>query len=431
MLSALKTYSNRDVEMHYGRGYGKLYEHYYHPTSGTKNIAKNAAYPVVVMIDDGNGINDPEHHFEGVLQISQKVKERGGQAVLVPETFDRDRQGDVDAVELAYRVGRGTGSIVAPTHAFRYGQECQEIRIYCTAAAILAAVGINTGDPLVAAAVKVFQEQDSISHFSGPFTNQGRVHLKPYAMPPPRTPMCTFSGTSTEAGMHGHFEQFRKHADFPFKDLSNRRIGSRTIDTNTAGSLLHYGGSHDLIFSVARGWTAQFSDLHKAADRSGGHRRRFQTDQFYVQPMIYSKRELFGMPPDYAKRHKNYGGRKYAMGNLVHIATGNSLSGYYQSARQRNLSYIPLQETLLRIYDVLREEDSDDADRFEFSNDGVHMTGDYLYMAAGLTYTSRTGLDPPPMTSSTANKYIGMGAKLVRQMAHLTASGEPTDPSEC
>lgn len=344
-----------------------------------------ARYKHLLILDTPNALSYPEFYFEGAYQLQQRAKKRRIKPVLL-------MLGGAKGLELAYRVGRGCSMPIAPVSQLVEAASAKGLsadRARCAAAAAIAAMAAGkakTEDPLITLANETFKREEKVKHYEGSFAEQGQIHVMKLPRDV-RTVRVMMTGTSTERGWHKSARSAFSGARIKEKwtVIKNDDEGRSFGQSDMPKVRQHFAESpREYLLMFARGYTVNAKQIRG-------------DNQPYLQCQIYDKQ----MPGQ-------AGAESLAIAARTVMQRS---SGYYHNAKSMGLSLIPLHIAIARAHH--QEPDT------ILLRDKEHMSKPFLDMLAVMSVISRTGIKPRRLSA-----HEQIGAEVITQLAHLSASGK-------
>jgi hypothetical protein len=222
-------------------------------------------------------------------------------------------------------------------------------------------------------------------HYSTPF--KGNVEISNLPYPESGDFHIAYDGTSTERGWRDRFVRLLPKNGYTAKELNPRK--GRTFGEAAANVVIE--ANQDFLMAFARSWEIDSKVLSNSMAN--------------IQGQIYSKVE------------PNNGFAFEAEAACNNIDNYWMTMGKYYLASKYNLAYIPLMEGVAIYYDL--------SPSTLFHVDSQHMTDEYLYFLASMTYTSRTGKLSNTTDLSESNKFaVQLGHDLIKKIAFLSDTGD-------
>jgi len=407
----------KNIEVQWKMAQGSLLmESFHHPEYKDKTINDVAGeFDHVVLLDSSSfALKYPEFHFEGIHHISGAIKKVKSTPLLCM-LWNKEASKTEAYAELAYRVGKGTQTSVIPSgyllsEIVKEGVELSpEIVSYSAALSIYAQINekeiknVTTqmaglerlANTIGKTALKISTEHKKITHYKNSCATTGLVRMKPFDMPKTESFQFIKTGTSTEKGWERHITKLLKTLKLSPKvtglrnDDKARRFASS--DLEKAQPFFEKSPNKYLIL-FARNFGISADEIR--AD-----------NQRYLQCQIYDKAEPISK-------------KLYTLKDVTAmVAHDRMVLSKYNLAIKYNLSMIPLHIAVARVYNQKPD--------MLFSKDRTHMMPPFLYMLAGMSYTSRTGekcstegLDPDTVLA------MNIGYETITQLANLSATGD-------
>lgn len=368
----------------------------------------------VVMLDPPPfAVGYPELHFAGVREVACLARKAGAKPVLAM-SWSGDAAETATRGEVAYRVGNGTGSAVAPVgyawDALAASASPRPAQAYAMVAAATLYAAIAGKSPaevgwqpsgadaamvaaIGAAAIDAVRSEAKRAHYATPWA--GVVAVAPWS--PTGTLRFMDSGTSSEAIWEGRMNEIvpriGEAADATAIGACN---DSKTFDaTCLANAVPHFQWAQYAIL-FARDYA-----VDAAAIRAAGG----QTD---LQVQVWD-RHPDGAPVDGLA--------------VIGLLEANAKAKYDQ-AKRLGLAWIPHHLAFARLNAL--------APSIALTTDGTHVTPPVGWALATMSVVSRTGMTPSSDgLDADTTLAARVGVETVRQLASLSTTGAyvPDDPA--